>query len=192
MTHGFDIALRLVWYTVGMYWLWSARRVKPSIQTEPLAKRFVAYWLPLIAAFLLLGPGEWYSHSALAEQFVPHSTSFESLGLFFCVIGAIVACWARHLLGENWSATVQLKDHHQLITRGPYKVVRHPIYLGMMFLFVGNAVLVGDWRGILAVVIVFLSFWRKLRLEEHWLSKHFGESYREYAARTHAILPGLL
>jgi protein-S-isoprenylcysteine O-methyltransferase Ste14 len=191
MSHGFDIALRGVWYIFGLYWLWSARRVKASVQTEPLVKRFVVYWLPLIAAFLLLGPGEWYSHTALAEQFVPHSTLFESIGLSFCVAGAAVACWARYLLGENWSATVQLKDDQQLIMRGPYKIVRHPIYLGMLLLFVGNAVLVGDWRGVLAVVIVFLSFWRKLRLEERWLSGHFGEAYREYVARTHALLPGL-
>jgi protein-S-isoprenylcysteine O-methyltransferase Ste14 len=70
--------------------------------------------------------------------------------------------------------------------------VRHPIYLGMLLLLFGNAILVGDWRGVLAVVIVFLSFWRKLRLEERWLSGHFGDTYREYAARTHALLPGVL
>ncbi|HEV7776427.1 MAG TPA: isoprenylcysteine carboxylmethyltransferase family protein [Luteibacter sp.] len=192
MTPGFNIALRLVWYAVAIYWLWSARRVKSSLQTESFVKRFFAYWLPFLVAFLLLGPGEWYSHTALAEQFVPHSTLFESIGLFFCVVGAAVACWARYLLGENWSATVQLKDDHQLITRGPYKIVRHPIYLGMLLLLFGNAVLVGDWRGVLAVVIVFLSFWRKLRLEERWLSGHFGDTYREYAARTHALLPGVL
>ncbi|WP_243649212.1 methyltransferase family protein [Luteibacter rhizovicinus] len=155
-------------------------------------KRLVAYWLPLVAAFLLLGPGEWFGHNLLREQFVPHSTFFESIGLCLCVAGAIVACWARHLLGENWSATVQLKDHHQLITRGPYKVVRHPIYSGLLLIFLGNAVLVGDWRGLLAVAIVFLSFWRKLQLEERWLNQHFGEAYREYVVRTHALVPGLI
>jgi protein-S-isoprenylcysteine O-methyltransferase Ste14 len=188
----FGTALNLVWLTLLAYWLWSARRVKPSTQSEPLFKRLVAYWLPLIAAMLLLGPGEWFGHSLLREQFVPHSIAFQSMGLFLCIAGAAIACWARHLLGANWSATVQLKDDHQLIMRGPYRLIRHPIYSGLLLLFLGNAVLVGDWRGLLAVAIVFLSFWRKLRLEERWLSQLFGETYRQYLARTKALIPALL
>ncbi|HET6552198.1 MAG TPA: isoprenylcysteine carboxylmethyltransferase family protein [Dyella sp.] len=192
MSHGFNVALHVVWLALLSYWLWSARRVKTSVQTEHPAKRLVAYWLPLAVAFALLGPGEWFQHTLLAEQFVPHSMPFESLGLLFCVLGASLACWARYLLGENWSATVQLKDNHQLITAGPYRLVRHPIYSGFLLLFLGNAVLVGDWRGLLALAIVFASFWRKLRLEERWLSQHFGEAYRAYSKRSHALVPGLL
>lgn len=192
MSHGFNVALHGVWMALLAYWLWSARRVKTSIQTEHLVKRLVAYWLPLAVALVLLGPGEWFAHTLLAEQFVPHSVPFESSGLGLCVLGAAIACWARYLLGENWSATVQLKQSHQLITDGPYRWVRHPIYAGFLLLFFGNAMLVGDWRGLLAVVIVFLSFWRKLRLEERWLSQHFGDAYREYSAHSRALIPGLL
>jgi protein-S-isoprenylcysteine O-methyltransferase Ste14 len=191
MSPGFNTALRLVWLTLMIYWVWTARAVKAPIQTEHPIKRLLAYWLPLMAAFVLLGPGEPFRHTLLVEQFVPHSTLFESAGLFLCIVGAALACWARHLLGENWSATVQLKNDHQLITRGPYRAVRHPIYSGLLLLFSGNAVLVGDWRGILAVAIVFLSFWRKLRLEERWLRGHFGEAYRQYEERSRALIPGL-
>jgi protein-S-isoprenylcysteine O-methyltransferase Ste14 len=56
----------------------------------------------------------------------------------------------------------------------------------------GNAVMVGDWRGLLAVVIVLASFWRKLRLEEALLTEHFGEPYRLYQARTKALIPQVL
>jgi protein-S-isoprenylcysteine O-methyltransferase Ste14 len=52
--------------------------------------------------------------------------------------------------------------------------------------------MVGDWRGLLAVAIVFASFWRKLRLEEAWLAEHFGASYRDYQARTKALVPMVL
>ncbi|WP_130618085.1 methyltransferase family protein [Dyella amyloliquefaciens] len=188
----FGPALNLAWLTVLVYWLWSARRVKAPVQSESLAKRFVAYWLPLILAFLLLGPGEWFAGCPLREQFVPHSIAFQSAGIFLCFAGAAIACWSRHVLGGNWSATVQLKSDHRLITRGPYGLIRHPIYTGFLLLFLGNAVLVGDWRGLVAVAIVFLSFWRKLRLEERWLSELFGDAYRQYAARTSALIPGLL
>jgi protein-S-isoprenylcysteine O-methyltransferase Ste14 len=52
--------------------------------------------------------------------------------------------------------------------------------------------MVGDWRGLLAVAIVFVSFWRKLRLEEAWLTQHFGEPYRLYQGRTNALIPAVL
>jgi protein-S-isoprenylcysteine O-methyltransferase Ste14 len=67
--------------------------------------------------------------------------------------------------------------------------VRHPIYTGVVFAFVGTAIVVGEWRGVLAVAIVIISFARKLRLEERWMSETFGEDYRRYRARTAALIP---
>ena len=170
MSKEFDIALKLVWLTFMAYWLWSARWVKSSAQTEPFIKRFLAYWLPLIVAVLLLGPGEWFGHTLLRENFLPHTTLVESIGLAICVCGLAIAIWARYVLGQNWSATVQLKQDHELVERGPYRWVRHPIYSGLLLMFIGNAIMVGDWRGILAIAIVFVSFWGKLSLEEKWLN----------------------
>jgi protein-S-isoprenylcysteine O-methyltransferase Ste14 len=192
MPTNFNIALKLVWLCFLAYWAWSARRVKRSVQAEPFSKRFFAYWLPIIIAMLLLGPGEWFGHTWLREQFVPHSFLVYSIGLSFCIFGVLLACWSRYLLGENWSATVQLKADHELIRRGPYRWVRHPIYSGLLLLFFGNALMVGDWRGLLAVAIVFISFWRKLRLEENWLSQHFGDVYVQYRKQTKAIIPKIL
>lgn len=188
----FDHALRITWIAVLGYWLWAARSAKPVQQQELFAKRLLAYWLPLLLAALLLGSGEWFGRSLLREQFVPHTTLVYSLGLAVAVCGAALAILSRVLLGRNWSATVQLKQEHELITIGPYRVVRHPIYTGLLLLFLGNAVMVGDWRGLLAVAIVLASFWRKLRLEEVWLTEHFGEPYRRYQARTKALIPGVL
>jgi protein-S-isoprenylcysteine O-methyltransferase Ste14 len=95
-------------------------------------------------------------------------------------------------LGRNWSATVTVKQDHELIRTGPYAIVRHPIYTGVLFGFIGTALAVGQWRGVLAVVIVFVSFWRKLRIEERWMSETFGEQYRLYRAHTRALIPFLL
>jgi protein-S-isoprenylcysteine O-methyltransferase Ste14 len=188
----FEHALRLTWFAVLGYWLWAAHSAKRTEQQESLAKRLLAYWLPLLIAVLLLGPGDWFGHSILREQFVPHTTLVYSIGLGLAVFGALLAISSRVMLGRNWSATVQLKQDHELITRGPYRWVRHPIYTGLLVLFLGNAVMVGDWRGLLAVAIVFVSFWRKLRLEEAWLNRHFGEPYRLYQARTKALIPAVL
>lgn len=188
----FDHALRLTWLAVVGYWLWAARSAKPGEQQEPLVKRLLAYWLPLLIAALLLGPGDWFGHSLLREQFVPHTTLVYSIGLALAILGAALAICSRAMLGRNWSATVQLKHGHELITSGPYRFVRHPIYTGLLSLFLGNAVMVGDWRGLLAVAVVFLSFWRKFRLEEVWLAEYFGEPYRLYQVRTKALIPAVL
>ena len=188
----FDHALRMTWLIVIAYWLWGARSAKATEQQESFPKRLLAYWLPLLIAVLLLGPGDWFGHSLLREQFVPHTTLVYSIGLAMAVLGAALAIVSRALLGRNWSATVQLKHGHELVTDGPYRLVRHPIYTGLLTLFLGNAVMVGDWRGLLAVAIVFASFWRKFRLEEAWLAERFGEPYRAYQARTKALIPAVL
>ena len=192
MLPGYNIALNILWLVVLAYWVWSARAAKQAAAVEPVIRRALMYWLPLAVAMLLLGPGDWYGHSFLREGFVRHTGIAPGIGLAVCMAGAILALWARHVLGSNWSAVVQLKHDHELIERGPYRWIRHPIYTGLLSLFLGNAILVGDWRGLLAVAIVFASFWRKLKLEERWLARHFGESYSRYAARTKALVPGLL
>jgi protein-S-isoprenylcysteine O-methyltransferase Ste14 len=188
----FEHALRITWIVVLGYWFWAARSAKNAQREEGFAQRLWVYWLPLLIAALLLGPGEWFGHSLLREQFVPHTTLVYSFGLAVAVFGAALAIFSRVLLGRNWSAEVQLKQGHELITIGPYRLVRHPIYTGLLLLFLGNAVMVGDWRGQLAVAIVFVSFWRKLRLEEKWLTEHFGEPYRLYQARTKALIPAVI
>ncbi|MDQ3287281.1 MAG: isoprenylcysteine carboxylmethyltransferase family protein [Pseudomonadota bacterium] len=188
----FEYALWLTWLAVLAYWLWSARTAKAAASTETLVIRLGAYWLPLAVAGLLLGPDRWFGDSWLGEPFVAHGIAAHALGLGLAVAGAVTAIYSRRLLGRNWSATVQLKQDHELITRGPYRFVRHPIYTGYLLLFLGSAVVVGDWRGLLAVAIVLASFWRKLRLEEAWLGKHFGEPYDTYRRSTKALLPIIL
>lgn len=92
---------------------------------------------------------------------------------------------------RNWSSVVQIKQEHELIEDGPYRYVRHPIYTGLLLAFMGTALRVGDVRGILAVLIVILSFWRKYRVEERLLEATFGDAYRRYRDRTAALIPGV-
>lgn len=184
--------LRCVWLVLLGYWLWSARRIKRTRRSTSWLRRVSVDVAPLVVAWLLLGPGDWYGHGVLREQFVPHSPGVLWAGLALCIGGAVLACYARSVLGRNWSLDVELKLDHELVEAGPYAVIRHPIYTGILLLFAGHALMVGDWRGVLAVAIVFASFWIKLRLEEQWLAEQFGARYDAYRRRTKALFPGVL
>jgi protein-S-isoprenylcysteine O-methyltransferase Ste14 len=192
MSDYIKLGIKVIWILFFLYWTVSSFRAKQTVRTEPFLKRFVYYWLPLILAFLLLGPGKWFGHSLIRENFVPHTNLVGNIGLAIAFIGLAIAFWARYLLGANWSATVQQKSEHTLITAGPYKFVRHPIYSGLLLMFSGHALIVGDWRAIIAVLIVFVSFWFKLRKEERLMQTLFGEQYIRYLNVTKALVPGIL
>jgi protein-S-isoprenylcysteine O-methyltransferase Ste14 len=192
MSDYIKIGIKLLWAVLMIYWSISSRNSKKTALQEPPLKRFVFYWLPIFVAMYLLGPGEWFGHTWLRENFVPHSDFVGITGLIIGAIGLGIACWARYLLGRNWSLSVQKKENHELIANGPYQWVRHPIYTGLLLLFTGTALIVGDYRGILAILIIFISFWIKLRKEEKLLMEVFGEDYVSYTKRTKALIPLVL
>ncbi|WP_413624785.1 hypothetical protein [Luteibacter sp. Lutesp34] len=81
----------LAWYTLLVYWLWNARGNKVAIRTEGWMVQALLYWAPLVVAFLLLGPGDWFRHTWLREGIVPHTVPFFALAFVLVVSGAAVA-----------------------------------------------------------------------------------------------------
>ncbi len=190
----YDKIIKAIWLAFALCWLWYARQAKAVQRRESAGLRFAKYWLPLIAAGALLGPGDWYdaAGAGLKLRWLPASDWLRALGCLLALVGIAFAVRARQVLGENWSVAVQLKRGHELIERGPYRWVRHPIYSGLLLAFLGTAVLIGELRGLLALVIVAVSFWFKLRLEERWLGEQFGAAYADYRRRVKALVPGIL
>lgn len=174
------------------YWGISALHVKSAVRVESAVSRFGKYALPLIVAVLLLQNVRAFNGTFLNDRFVPVELWIVWLGFFLTIAGLAFACWARVILGRNWSGVVQLKKDHELIVRGPYSIVRHPIYTGLLLAFLGTALAIGAWRGLIASAIVAVSFWRKLRLEERWLCELFGEQYAAYMRRVRALVPWVL
>jgi protein-S-isoprenylcysteine O-methyltransferase Ste14 len=84
-----------------------------------------------------------------------------------------------------------VKQQHQLVRGGPYAKLRHPIYTGILLALIGTAIVRGEWRGVLAVLIAFAALVRKLRLEERWMIETFGDEYRRYREHTAALIPFL-
>jgi protein-S-isoprenylcysteine O-methyltransferase Ste14 len=114
------------------------------------------------------------------------------LGAAVTILGLLFAVWAREHLGRNWSRSVTIKQGHELITTGPYAVVRHPIYTGILAGFLGMAIALSQVRGFVAFVLIFLVLWIKLHMEEQWMRSQFGETYATYAHQTAALVPYLL
>jgi protein-S-isoprenylcysteine O-methyltransferase Ste14 len=97
--------------------------------------------------------------------------------------------WARFTLGRNWSADVVLKQDHELIVRGPYRYVRHPIYSGGLLMMMGWAVWSGHFVSWISLVVVLVILWLKASAEEKLMTEHFGSAYREYKKRVKALIP---
>jgi len=181
-----------VWLLWLMYWGISALRVKPAMRVESRASRLGRHVLLVILAALLLRRYAWLNGSFLNERFVPDQMWIVWLGFGVTVIGLAFTCWARVVLGQNWSGTVQLKQDHELIVRGPYSFVRHPIYTGVLVAFFGTALAIGEWHALIGVALLAVAFWRKLRLEERWLCELFGEPYRNYMRHVKALVPWVI
>ena len=192
MNEIFSILMNVLWGTLILFWLVSGINAKKSSFREPFYKQFVFYWLPLILAVYLLGPDERFGNSLIKGTFIAHNNVAGFTGIAISFSGLLTAVWARYLLGRNWSVSVQQKENHELIQTGAYKLVRHPIYTGLLLMFLGNAFIVSRWRGLLAVVIVLISFLFKLKKEEDWLTEIFGSKYIEYMQKTKSLIPWLV
>ena len=105
-------------------------------------------------------------------------------------IGVGIAIWARIYLGRNWGGPQMIQQEHSLVTSGPYRYIRHPIYTGVLLALLG-AVLV---QGIVWIVVFFCFlyyFIRSARIEEERMTKLFPDSYPVYMSHTKIFLPFL-
>ncbi|MGC2232882.1 MAG: isoprenylcysteine carboxylmethyltransferase family protein, partial [Candidatus Acidiferrum sp.] len=157
---------------------------------EPAGLRILRVLIFLVAIVLLSIPR--IPQPWLYVQLWPQGYWPFWLGAALTVAGLLFAVWAREHLGRNWSRSVTIKQGHELITTGPYAVVRHPIYTGILTGFLGMAIAISQVRGFLAFVLVFLALWLKLRMEEKWMHSQFGETYAAYARQTYALVPYLV
>jgi protein-S-isoprenylcysteine O-methyltransferase Ste14 len=107
-------------------------------------------------------------------------------------MGLIVSICSRLYLGANWSATVTYRQGHELIQRGPYRFVRHPMYTGFLLMITGTGVMLGSISSLSALIVAFLGTWWKLNKEETLLSQHFPDAYQRYKSHTKALIPFVL
>jgi protein-S-isoprenylcysteine O-methyltransferase Ste14 len=177
------------WYVFLGYWVITWLRVKRTKAREKSVDRLITVVVVVIGYNLLFA--QWLRMGPLRLRFLPENPKIAWAGIVVTWVGVAVAVWARYCLGEYWSARVTLKEGHQLIRSGPYGFVRHPIYTGMLLGSVGTALVVGEWRGVLAVVMLLAAHSRKAMREESMLTREFGEQYTAYRQQTGFLFPRL-
>ena len=176
-----------LWLAWLAYWIVAARESKTVQRTESALSR-ASYMAPMLAGAALLawpqGPKNW-----LFQRFMAQNPVADWMGVILLAAGLAFAAWARHHLGRNWSSAVTLMQDHELIRSGPYGIVRHPIYTGLLAAILGTAVAQGQWRGLLALVLFTGAILRKLSMEEQLMREMFPEQYARYVAEVPALIP---
>ena len=180
-------AIPALWVAWLLYWSVAAFGAKANRREESFASR-LSHIVPLALGIALLAtlhvPFAW-----LATRILPPSAVWFWLGLALVVLGLAFSVAARVWLGNNWSGMVTLKQDHELIRSGPYRWVRHPIYTGLLLAILGSAIALGEWRGLVALVLVAVAFLRKVAIEERFLTQQFGAAYARYRAEVPALVP---
>jgi len=123
-------------------------------------------------------------------------TAISMLTGLLAICAAVSSVWlitiAVRTLGKEWSITARLVEGHKLATSGPYALVRHPIYSGMLGMLLATGLAISHWAALLAALLIFfIGTTIRVRSEEKLLLEAFGEQFETYARRVRAIVPGL-
>jgi protein-S-isoprenylcysteine O-methyltransferase Ste14 len=173
------------WVIFSLYWEIAASNAARAKSSESSASRGVHVFLANIALLLEIAPIRGLG------RFLPASWLIMAAGLGVETAGLFLAIWARRHLGRNWSGAISIKVEHELVRSGPYRVLRHPIYTGLLGMYAGMAIVTGEWLALIGLFLAVLAYWRKIRLEEAALNVAFGPDYATYCRETWALVPGL-
>ena len=176
-----------LWIAWSIYWLVSSRNVKRAVRRESRAARW-GHIVPLVVGMLLI-VAQRPSSPVFSMRLLPATRASYWVGVAVLCVGLAFAIWARRYLGTNWSGSVTVKENHELIRTGPYGLVRHPIYTGILTGILGTAVARGELRGVWGLAICTAGFLVKLRREERWMRETFGEAYDRYRATVPMLVP---
>lgn len=183
-------SLPIAWLALVMVWLAAAPFASRVVKRQSWRSRLLTMVVGFVS-FGLVFIGSW-RRGALALHLVPGSRPVVVTGVALTYAGVAIAIWARLILGRQWSASVTLKEGHQLVRRGPYGVVRHPIYSGVMLATLGTALVVGDVAALLGTLLSYAMWYVKSRHEERFMVKRFGAEYEGYRRDTWALIPFIL
>jgi protein-S-isoprenylcysteine O-methyltransferase Ste14 len=183
------LAFAIIWITWIASWLlaafWANRTEKRAITWETMI-----YRVAILAGAVLLTP--WAMHKLHLRMLwhVGFDGAYALAGL--TALGLLFTWWARIHLGRLWSGSITRKEDHRVIDTGPYALVRHPIYSGMIFALFATAIAQATISGLAGAALIAFGFWVKARIEERFLTAELGaDAYGAYRRRVPMLVPGI-
>lgn len=175
-----DLVFVVVWAAFWLYWLVAAFTTKRG--HVPWSRELGIRALIAVVVLLLVRFHAFRGHRGSTEPWRV------ALGLALLAVGLGLAVWARLHIGRNWGTPMTQKDDPELVTSGPYRLVRHPIYTGILTGGVGTAVAL-NWTWLIAVALAGTYFSYSATVEERFLTEQFPEAYPAYQRETRMLVP---
>jgi protein-S-isoprenylcysteine O-methyltransferase Ste14 len=176
----------ILWLLWLAYWLIEARNTAPTRKSESLLTAVVYRGATVIGILLIFGL------KRPRAQLWPITVPLLCVAVILMLSGFSFAIWARRHLGRYWSARVTLKEGHQLIESGPYSLVRHPIYSGLLLSMAATVTTIGTVQSVCGYAVLVGALIFKLAAEERLLAANLGEAYKGYQKRVKALIPGVI
>jgi protein-S-isoprenylcysteine O-methyltransferase Ste14 len=179
-----DLAFAIGWVAFWLYWLAAAASISSTKRAKRAGtswSRHVGYRLVVLAVVIVL-----VRLGVLRNTGLDTDPWRGALGLVVFALGLGFAIWARVHLGRNWGVPMTERDEPELVTSGPYHLVRHPIYAGILLALVGTAVGLGWILLIAAVYFVYSA-----TVEERYLTDQLPDTYPAYKRSTKMLVPGV-
>jgi protein-S-isoprenylcysteine O-methyltransferase Ste14 len=191
MTHASAFTLLAVaaWCALMLAWLpgrLAGCRPRAPRQTAHRALQLAATAL-LFIGFMLLFNRALPGHRV---RVTPPAAALGALGAALTLAGVAFAIWARRTLGRNWSGVVMgVREGHELVQSGPYAIVRHPIYTGLLVAMLGTALITGTLPAYLGVAAGLCGILLRVAIEEELMAAEFGDAHAAYRQRTTKLVP---
>jgi protein-S-isoprenylcysteine O-methyltransferase Ste14 len=193
-------AIYIVWDFWIVTWLaaalWSNRTVKRAGLSREFRYRLLALlgFVLLFATPFYVRHGHWHfgePPGPLGWRLWPYPPAAVGWAMVaLAALGIAFAWWARIHLGRLWSGSITRKEEHRVVDTGPYAIVRHPIYTGLLTAAVATAVVTGSVHTVLGAILLIVAYWMKAKLEERFLVEELGpEAYSSYRRRVPLLVP---
>jgi protein-S-isoprenylcysteine O-methyltransferase Ste14 len=178
--------ISILWLLWLGYWWFEARNTARTRKSESLLTAVVYRGATVVGIVLIFGLKR--QRTELWRANVP----LLGIAVILMLCGFAFAIWARRHIGRFWSARVTLKEGHQLIESGPYNLVRHPIYSGLLLSMAATVMTIGTVQSVCGYAFLVGALVFKLAAEERLLAANFGEAYQKYQKRVKALIPGVI
>jgi protein-S-isoprenylcysteine O-methyltransferase Ste14 len=178
-----ELVFEVGWAAFWLYWIIAAFSTKRG--RIPWGREVRIRAVIVVLVIVLIRSGVFKGHDFNRDPWRA------GVGILVFVLGLGFAVWARVNIGRNWGSPMAQKDDPELVTSGPYRLVRHPIYSGILTAGIGTAVAL-NWFWLVAVALGGIYFIYSATVEERFLNERFPDRYPAYKRSTKMLVPYIL